>query len=60
MLMKYKNLGTMLSKDEMKKVKGGFAKCEPPVCSDGPCPNCKFRCVPNGPFSSQCVAIAEN
>jgi len=58
MLMKYKDLGTMLSKDAMKGVKGGYAPCEPPVCSYVPCPNCKYHCEsnPGDPFTTHCVA----
>ncbi len=56
MIMKYKNLGTMLSKEEMKGVKGGYVPCEPPVCTEGPCPNCRYHCELDSPLSSHCVS----
>jgi hypothetical protein len=55
MITKYKNLGTALSKDEMKKVKGGYVPCQPPVCSGEVCPSCKYHCEWDSPLSTHCV-----
>ena len=57
MLMKYKDLGTMLSKDEMKEVKGGRA-CIPlgSGCSIKfqNC-GCGYLCAPESPGSPNTI-----
>jgi hypothetical protein len=57
MLMKYKDLGTMLSKDEMKNVKGGFANPEwcSISCAEGPHQCIRATCVFHDTYSA-CVS----
>jgi hypothetical protein len=54
MLMKYKELGKSLSKEEMKKVKGGKPPCVLPVCAGETCGNCNDHCE-WGPGGWRCV-----
>jgi hypothetical protein len=54
MIMKYKDLGTMLSKEEMKKVAGGYKYCET-ECGGIVCGICRWWTCVNG----ECVNTHE-